>query len=156
MKLNNNSNNKLEHTSYPGDTWLLYVLEEIWSNQQLRQKTYFHIWKPSEESDQPGHSHSLIRIFTGRILDSQGCKSSSCGKMKTLIRLRECAGWFESSLGAHARQYIFSRCGLMFSDPVWVLIISYDKQYLFKALQLFGNLVKVITFEFDLQIIMSF
>ena len=27
---------------------------------------------------------------------------------KTLIRLRECAGWFESSLGADVRRYFFS------------------------------------------------
>ena len=33
---------------------------------------------PSEDSDQPAHSRSLIRIFTGRILDSQDCKVSSC------------------------------------------------------------------------------
>ena len=28
----------------------------------------------------------------------------------TLIRLRGCAGWSESSLGAHARRYVFSCC----------------------------------------------
>ena len=28
----------------------------------------------SEDSDQPVHSHSLIRIFTGRISDSQRCR----------------------------------------------------------------------------------
>ena len=27
----------------------------------------------------------------------------------TLIRLRECAGWFESYFGAHVRRYVFSR-----------------------------------------------
>ena len=32
---------------------------------------------PSEDSDQTAHSRSLIRIFTGRILDSQFCKTSS-------------------------------------------------------------------------------
>ena len=31
--------------------------------------------------------------------------------MKTLIRLRIRAGWSESSLGAHARRFVFSRCG---------------------------------------------
>ena len=34
----------------------------------------------SEDSDQPTHSRSLIRIFPWRILDSQGCKDSSCGQ----------------------------------------------------------------------------
>ena len=31
--------------------------------------------------------------------------------VKILIRLRECAGWSESSLGAHVRRYVFWRCG---------------------------------------------
>ena len=31
--------------------------------------------------------------------------------VKILIRLRECAGWSESSLGAYARRYVW-RCGL--------------------------------------------
>ena len=31
--------------------------------------------------------------------------------VKILIRLRECTGWFESSLGAHVRRYVFWRCG---------------------------------------------
>ena len=35
------------------------------------------VWNaPSEDSDQPAHSRNLIRIFTGHILDSQGCKVS--------------------------------------------------------------------------------
>ena len=32
------------------------------------------------DSDQPVNSNSLIRIFAGRIVDSQGCKDSSCGQ----------------------------------------------------------------------------
>ena len=53
-----------------------------------RQKTYRRTCAPCEDSDQPAHPRSLIRIFTGRILVSQGCKSSSCGQTKTLIWLR--------------------------------------------------------------------
>ena len=48
----------------------------------------------SKDSDQPAHSNSLIRIITGHILDSKGCKVSSCEN-------EDCAGWFESSMGAH-------------------------------------------------------
>ena len=44
-----------------------------------RPKTYDWICVSSEDSDQTAHSRSLIRIFTGRILDSKGCKVSSCG-----------------------------------------------------------------------------
>ena len=35
---------------------------------------------PSKDSDQPVHSCSPIGIFTGCILDSQGCNVSSCGQ----------------------------------------------------------------------------
>ena len=45
---------------------------------------------PSEDSDQ---------IFTGHILYRQWYKVASCGQ-RWLLRLRGCASWFESSLGA--------------------------------------------------------
>ena len=56
------------------------------------------------------HSRSLIRIFTGRILDN---KVTVCfmRTRKTLIRLRGFAGWFETLLGALVRRYVFERCG---------------------------------------------
>ena len=37
---------------------------------------------PCEDSDQPAHSRSLIRIFTGRILDGQGCRVFSCRQQR--------------------------------------------------------------------------
>ena len=37
-------------------------------NDSQRQKTYIRTCATSEDSDQPVHSHRLIRIFTGRIL----------------------------------------------------------------------------------------
>ena len=45
------------------------------------QKTY--LWKcvPSEDSYQPGQSRSLIRIFTGRMMDSRGCEVSLYGQL---------------------------------------------------------------------------
>ena len=45
---------------------------------------------------------SLIRI--------KGCKVSSCLQPR-LIRLGGCTGWFESSMEAYVRQYIFSHQG---------------------------------------------
>ena len=39
-----------------------------------RQKTYLRTCVSNEDSDQPAHSRSLIRIFTERILDRQGCE----------------------------------------------------------------------------------
>ena len=43
---------------------------------------------PNENSNQLTHSCSLIRIFNGHILDSHGCKVSSCGHG---IFLSDCA-----------------------------------------------------------------
>ena len=74
------------------------------------QKTYLRTCAPDENVDRPAHARSLISIFTGRILDSQGC-SFCMRKMKTLIRFRKWAGCFQSSLGAHIRGYIFLRWG---------------------------------------------
>ena len=49
-----------------------------------------------EDSYLPAHSCSLIRICTGHILDSQGCK---------------CIGKSESSLGVYVGRYVFLFCG---------------------------------------------
>ena len=38
----------------------------------LRQKTYLQTCASNDDSDQPVYSCSLIKIFTGRIWDSQG------------------------------------------------------------------------------------
>ena len=69
---------------------------------------------PNEDA----HSRSLIRFFTGRILDSQWFKVSSCGQRR-LIRLRRCAGWFDSSLSAHARRYVSSHSG---SNNIYIIV----------------------------------
>ena len=57
------------------------------SFEPQRKKPYLRTCAPSKDSDQPAHLCSLIRIFTGGILDSRGCKVSSCGQRR-LIRLR--------------------------------------------------------------------
>ena len=49
---------------------------------------------PIEDSDQPAHPHSLIRVFDGRSMDSQGCNLFFRRKIKALIRLHECADLF--------------------------------------------------------------
>ena len=51
----------------------------------------------------------LVRIFTGLILDSQGCKISPCGLCR-LIRMCGCASLFESRWTHRARRYVFSGC----------------------------------------------
>ena len=54
---------------------------------------------PSEDSDQPAHSRSLIRISPWHILDSQGC-SLFMRTTKTDQTGVRCAGQFGSPLGA--------------------------------------------------------
>ena len=57
-------------------------MHQIQSNNPQRNKTYILTRAPGDDSDQPAHSRSLIRNFTGRILDSQGCRLSSYGQRK--------------------------------------------------------------------------
>ena len=58
-------------------TWYPPISRPMFEHQCQQ---YLRICAPSEDSDQPvwiwsrRHLHSLIRIFTGCILDSQGCK----------------------------------------------------------------------------------
>ena len=90
-------------------SWSWYVYNYM--IRDVRKRTYVHVRACSEDSDQPAHLRSLIRILTWRISDSQGCEVSSCGKW-ILIRLRMRAGRFESLLGIHVRRYVFTLCGL--------------------------------------------
>ena len=57
------------------------------------------ICAPSEDSDQPGHPPSLIRVFAVHSVGGWGPNVSSCEQQR-LIRLGGCPGWSESSLGA--------------------------------------------------------
>ena len=54
------------------------IVYAVRTNEPRRQKMYLRRCSPSADSDQPGHSCGLTRIFTERILDSQGCKVSTC------------------------------------------------------------------------------
>ena len=74
------------------------------SNFELqRQNPYRRTLASSEDSNQPARMRRLIRIFTGGILDNQGCKVSSCGQR----RLRsDCAD---------VSRYVFKWCGANFN-----------------------------------------
>ena len=52
----------------------------VLKNEPYSQKTYLRTCAPSEDSDQPAHSRSLIRIFTERFLDIKRCQVSLCGQ----------------------------------------------------------------------------
>ena len=57
------------------------LLRLTWFELQ-NHKTYLRTCTLSEDSDQTAHSRSLIWIFIERILNSQGCKVSSCGQWR--------------------------------------------------------------------------
>ena len=48
---------------------------------------------------------------------------------KTLIRLRWCAGWSESSLGAHVRRYIFSHCASIIFRQIMSVNSKFSRNY---------------------------
>ena len=85
---------------------------------------YIRTCARSEDSDQPVHSRSLIRIFTRRILNSQECNILFLRTTKTLVRLRVGTGSFASSLGCHVRKYVtqvaanLGRENLPVTDPI--------------------------------------
>ena len=56
---------------------------------------------PSKDSDQPGHPPSLIRVFAV-CMKKAWVLSYTLSAQRRLIRLGECPGWSESSLGAHS------------------------------------------------------
>ena len=72
--------------SYWGYIWTFMACAVYMGNVVCKwaatQKSHFGTCTPTEDSYQPAHSRSLIKSFPGRILDSQGCKASSCGQRR--------------------------------------------------------------------------
>ena len=52
-----------------------FIWDTTWQNQQIE-------CAPGEDSDQPGHPPSLIRVFAVRSMGSWGPKLSSCGQRR--------------------------------------------------------------------------
>ena len=65
-----------------------------WQNQQSE-------CAPCEDSDQPGHPSSLIRVFAVHMKKPWALSYPLIAQQR-LIRLGGCPGWSESSLGAHS------------------------------------------------------
>ena len=83
-------------------------LRELFDPQN--KKTYLLTCTTNEVSNQPAHPRSLIRLFVVGV--KKFCTLGySNAPVKILIRLRECAGWSESSLGAYIRRKFFVHCG---------------------------------------------
>ena len=78
-------------------------------NEPQCQETYIVTRAPNEDSDQPAHWSSLIKIFTVSILDSQGCKVSLCGLWTDQTARRCRLIWV--FICAYVRRYVASRCG---------------------------------------------
>ena len=60
---------------------LRYSGSLIWT---VRKEHVPLIYAPSEDSDQPAHSRSLIRVSAGRFVDSEGSMVSSAGQWRLL------------------------------------------------------------------------
>ena len=72
----------------------LYIWAATWQNKQNE-------CAPSEDSDQPGHPPSLIRVFDVR-MKKAWVLSYPLSVQRRLIRLGWRPGWSESSLGVHS------------------------------------------------------
>ena len=68
----------------------------------IEEKKYIVKCASSQDSDQPAHPRSLIRVFAWRSADRQWSVASWS---ETLIRLSGCADWSESSLGAPIKTF---------------------------------------------------
>ena len=52
------------------------------SSEPASSKRYKLACAPMEDSDQPAHPHSLIRVFNGRFMGSQRSNVASRGKLR--------------------------------------------------------------------------
>ena len=109
-----------------GSSLFAYDIRALFLPCTPDEKTYLPTCAPNGESDHHMRLQSLIRILTGPMLDSQGCKVSSCRQLK-LIKLCRCAGWFESYLCTHVHRYVFFILGsngfaFLFFDHCMILL----------------------------------
>ena len=86
-----------------------------------RDKTCLPLCAPNKVSNQPAHSHSLIRVSVVR-MKKRVFWLSKMLPVKIPIRLRESADWSESSLGADFQGYVFGRCGSFDIEDVAALL----------------------------------
>ena len=107
-------------------------------NLTRRQKMYLRTCAPTEDSDQPAHSRSLIRILIGWDLDSQGCIKNLQGFfMRTSFFMRktktdQVAGMLSLALSlrwAHMWKGTFSRWGSNNID-LWGIMRFHGRQQL--------------------------
>ena len=83
-------------------------------------------WAPSENSDQPGHPPSLIRVFTVRIKKAW-VLSYPLSAQRRLIRLGGCPGWSESLLDTQSFCWFCREATHFILFTFTVLLISSTK-----------------------------
>ena len=84
------------------EQFTLTVRRPYGTNELQRQKTYLWTCAPSEDSDQPVHSHSLIRILLdAKFLHAENKDRSDCADAQGDLSLR----W------AHVRRYVIHSYG---------------------------------------------
>ena len=103
---------------------ILYVTNELNRNVRTEPKrTFWHVCAPYENSNQPAHLRSLIRV------------SALCAKKPCIFGYPRCAkwrfrsGWSESSLGARWWRYVLLRCG---SVILKIIIVSSKLTIIFR------------------------
>ena len=95
-------------------------------NELPHDKTNKMACAPSEDSDQPRHLPSLIRVFAVRL------KKARILSYPLSAQQRLWSDWAESSLGAHAILLVLSRCGsnvfklTWSSTALWSVSCSHD------------------------------
>ena len=106
----------------------------LWrTNEPQNDKTNKMICAPSEDSDQPGHLPSPIRVFAVCMkkswvlsypLSTQRRFWSDWADAQA-IKLGRCPGWSESSLGVHAILLVLSCCGsnTVINHGKWLLFV---------------------------------
>ena len=108
--------------------WSQLFAYDMSCNDRKRQKRTFGKYiAPSEDSDQPAHSHNLIRIFTGRILDSQEDKVSLCGQQRLWSDCTEAQADFSFRCVHMSEGTFLSGCGSHnkhFSQGTWHLLFT--------------------------------
>ena len=74
---------------------------------------------PSEDSDQPEHPPSLIRVFAVHLMDSYGLKLSSCGQRRLW------SDWADPQADLSLRYAHIHIVGFVMSQLIWAL--SWEK-----------------------------
>ena len=101
------------------DFWRFGITFDPWlyvrTNEPQRKTAYFLTCAPNKDSVQAVHPCSLIKVSVVHLKKLCILDFPKLAQWRFLIRLRECAGWSESSLGAYVRRCIF-----------WHVVVSFQ------------------------------